>query len=113
MEPTPRLGPDPFGGSGWLASQTETIEVWVRMLPGGGYETCTNEWVDPIFEANREKLNASANKRFGDGQIVASYPIDFFFKKIVPAKKAGDDAYIKRILNDSDYSKLRTFRGRI
>ncbi len=79
----------------------------------GQWAKCVNEWVDPILEDNQRRLNDSAGQRFGDGQVVASIPMNLYFDKIVPAKKAGDEAYIKRLLNDSDYAKLRTFGGRI
>ncbi len=69
--------------------------------------------VEPLIEANKEAFNDSEGKRWGDGKVIASIDLETYFNKIVPAKQAGDDAYIKRFLNDSDNRAYRTFKGHI
>ena len=69
--------------------------------------------VTDIVEANKEAFNASENKRWGDGKVVASIPMGDYYRKIVPAKQNGDDAYVKRWLNDPDNRAFRTFKGNI
>lgn len=110
---TPRLGPAP-SGDGWeLMAQTPTIETWVREVAPGCFEKCDREWVGPILEDNLKERNENYGKRWNDVQKFASIPLQFYYDHIVPAKRQGDEAYIKKILNDSDYSKLRTKEGRI
>ena len=117
--PAPRLGPDPFGGRGVLISQTLTHETWVAELEPATETSpaimakCVNEWVGPILDNNAEERAASAGSRFGDMTKVASIPLNLYFEKFVPAKKAGDDAYVRKLLNDSDFAHLRTKEGRL
>lgn len=69
--------------------------------------------VTDIIEDNKASFNASDGRRWGDGQVAASIPLDFYYRHILPARKAGDSAYIKRILNDPDYRAFRTFKGTV
>ena len=66
-----------------------------------------------IVETNKAAFNDSENQRWGDGKVVASIDLPTYFNKIVPAKLNGDDAYIKRWLNDSDNRAYRTRKGTI
>jgi hypothetical protein len=71
----------------------------------------------PVFDANAEDLNGSTGKRFGDGQIVARIPDHLLYspelKNIGQAANEGDWKHVNRVLNDGDFSKLRTFRGKL
>ncbi|NQY81955.1 MAG: hypothetical protein HRT36_02695 [Alphaproteobacteria bacterium] len=69
--------------------------------------------VDAILDDNEERFNASLNDRYGDGKIVASIPIGFYFAKLAEPIREGDQKYVKRILNDREYVKFRTFGGHI
>src|SRR5690606_27770163 len=71
----------------------------------------TEKPVDELFAQNAEDMSNSIGKRFGDGQRVASIPMDIFFDHLNEANKNGDQAYIKKWLNDADHQKFRTFRG--
>jgi hypothetical protein len=79
----------------------------------GGFFVNTETVVDELVEENKAAFNGSEGKRWGDGKVVASIDMPTYFQKIVPAKQAGDDAYIKRFLNDSDNRAYRTFKGTI
>ncbi len=104
----------PPDGDDWeLLSDDVYARVWLRTLPDGRIQTCTVERVDPLIEANERLRNESNGQRFGDGKVVASIPLDKYFRDIVPARKAGDEKWIKKYLNDHDNQKLRTFRGNI
>lgn len=103
---------DPFKGAGKIVKQGPGSVTWM-METEDQFVTCTQTLVNPILDANQEEANNNLGKRWGDGKVAARIPLGLYFDKIAPAKKAGDDAYIKRILNDSDYSKLRTFGGRV
>lgn len=75
------------------------------------FNTRTN--VEGLVESNKAAFNDSEGKRWGDGKVVASIDLATYYKKIIPAKQAGDDAWIKRFLNDSDNRAYRTFKGTI
>jgi hypothetical protein len=104
---------DPFNGSGTLVNYVPGEKaVWTGYVDGD-FVSCTQRLVAPILDANKEKLNNSIGKRWGDGQIAAEIPVDFYYDKLMPAKKVGDDQYIKKILNSSDYRDFRTFGGKL
>lgn len=69
--------------------------------------------VEGLVENNKSAFNESEGKRWGDGKVIASIDMTTYFNKIVPAKQAGDDAYIKRWLNDSDNRGYRTWKGKV
>jgi hypothetical protein len=68
---------------------------------------------DQLTDENKASFNESADKRWGDGKVVASIDLPTYYNKIVPAKQNGDDAWIKRFLNDPDNRAYRTFKGKI
>ncbi len=73
----------------------------------------TEHFVEPVLERNAQLRAENAGRRWGEGQIAASIPLGLYFDKLVPAIKAGDQAYVKRFLNDSDNRAFRTFEGRV
>jgi hypothetical protein len=73
----------------------------------------TETLVDELVDENKASFNESADKRWGDGKVVASIDLPTYYNKIVPAKQNGDDAWIKRFLNDPDNRAYRTFKGKI
>lgn len=73
----------------------------------------TETVVEELVEQNKAAFSDSENKRWGDGKVIASIDLPTYFDKIVPAKLNGDDAYIKRWLNDPDNRAYRTFKGNI
>lgn len=69
--------------------------------------------VEELVEENKASFNGSEGKRWGDGKVVARIDLPTYYNKIVPAKQNGDDAWIKRFLNDGDNRAYRTFKGKI
>jgi len=70
--------------------------------------------VDQLLDANQKELNAQLGARWGDGKKVASIPATMFEELgLDRALAEGDKAHFKRIINDGDYAKFRTFRGNI
>jgi hypothetical protein len=43
----------------------------------------------------------------------ASIPLNVYFEKFAEARTNNDSRYIKKLLNDSDYSKFRTKEGKL
>lgn len=104
---------DPFKGQGRLLYAYPDKAVWALDLDDGQIVTCTQRLVEPIIEDNQRAYNDSAGKRWGEGRHIANWPLSFYFKHIMPARRNGDEAYIKRLLNDIDYRKFRRFPGRL
>ena len=86
----------------WFVRVSDTHDAIITQTP-----------VDDLLDANAEAMNASIGKRFGEGQRVASIPMDVYYDKLLEPVKQHDQKYIARFLNDSDNSKFRTFRGKI
>jgi hypothetical protein len=103
---------DPFKGKGQIVAQYPDKVIWMTDRDGD-IIYCTQQLVQPILDDNHEALNNSAGQRWGDGKIVASIPLPEYFEKFVPARQAGDEKYIKKLLNDSDFSKFRRFGGKV
>lgn len=104
---------DPFGGRGRIVRRSHDKVLWYCEDSDGNIETCVQTLVQPVLDANRRAYNESYGKRWGDGQIVASIPLPLYFGNLGEALKNGDQAYVKRYLNDSDNVKLRTWRGKL
>jgi hypothetical protein len=77
------------------------------------YRTTYYAAADPIFEWNEEDFSASIHKRWDDGQVAARVPMAIWAREIAPRQADGNDASLKRWLNDSDNAAFRTFRGSI
>lgn len=69
--------------------------------------------VDEIISQNAEDYSNSLSRSWGDGQRVASIPLDVFYSELAEAVKQDDQRYLRRWLNDADHSKFRTFKGRV
>lgn len=97
-----------------------TEEYW--MHPGGGKVTVRRlQDVEPMLKQNAEELNAKSSKSrvgiaAGLGVKVASIPMGLV--ENLKQEKGLDvmsckESDLKRLLNDSDYAKLRTAHGRL
>lgn len=72
---------------------------------------------EPLFDMNNEDEVESQNRRFPDEVCVARVPDHLLYANeagnIGQAVAEGDWKHVKKILNDSDFSKFRSFRGRL
>jgi hypothetical protein len=68
---------------------------------------------EELFDFNAARMNASLNERWGDGRVAASVPLNVYFQHLAQAQTEGDQAYVRRFLNDPDNAKFRTFKGKI
>jgi hypothetical protein len=66
-----------------------------------------------FMEANLNQRNLTAGQRFGDFRHVASVPMHIWARQIAPRLKQGDQASLKRWLNDGDQRPFRTFEGKV
>jgi hypothetical protein len=92
--------------------QTGTSK-WIMYHGDGSYTIRADQPMDRVLEQNKEDLNASAGRRWGEGQRTASVPTHIYDKYLRQARLEGDHAYVKKWLNDSDNRMYRTFGGRI
>jgi hypothetical protein len=68
---------------------------------------------DDLMDLNAERRAENAGKKWGDGAVAASVPLNFYFQHMAEARQNGDSKYIKKLLNDSDFSKFRTKEGKL
>lgn len=90
-------------------------KVWVGYDRAGTPRSAhVEQEVDDIIEANAEAEKATHGARFGDYNRVASVPLTFIEKTgLDQAIDARDRRYISKILNDGNFQKFRTSRGRV
>lgn len=89
--------------------------VWKRW-DGQQLTVRTDYPVDHILEANKNEMNATQGERFGEMTKVASIPVGLLYNEklgLNEAFKQQDLTYLKRFLNDSDNSALRTRGGHL
>lgn len=92
-----------------------TRYVWKRW-DGEQLTVRTDYPVDHILEANKVEMNASQGLRFGEMTKVARIPVGLLYNEklgLNEAFKQQDLVYLKRFLNDSDNSALRTRGGHL
>lgn len=69
--------------------------------------------VDQILASNKADRSENANKRWGNGQRVASIPLDTYYTKLAEAVEQDDRKYIAQFLNDSQNAAWRTKEGNV
>ena len=85
---------------------------------GDAYLTVTVQLdTEPLFDMNRADEAESNGKRFGDGKIVARIPMHLLYANeagnIGQALDEGDRKHVRRVLNDSEFFKFRSHRGKL
>lgn len=86
---------------------------WINRENGVGFRKTENLAEDALLESNRERLNDSQGRRFGDGKVVASIPLNVFYRDFARRLKDGDEDFAKWWLNHDQNRPYRTFRGRV
>lgn len=70
--------------------------------------------VDDVIAANAEAEKATHGARLPEWNRVASVPLNIMEKVgLDVAVQSKDDRFLSKVLNDSDFSKFRTSRGRV
>jgi hypothetical protein len=86
---------------------------WIDREKGLGFRKTENLVEDELLARNRESLNDSHGKRFGDGKVIASVPLNVFYRDFAQRLKDGDDDFVKWWLNSDQNRPYRTFRGKV
>lgn len=107
--PLPAWAYDPFKGAGRVMYAHPDKVVWGLFLDDRPIATCVQTDVQPILDRNAETAADNAGKRWGDGQVAARIPLDLYYAKFQEARLNQDEKYIRKLLSDIDYGKLRTF----
>lgn len=109
-----------FEGGDWKFLDRNPVTGITRYVLdlGNGTSVMRTEYphTEELFRINGEKQISSLNTRWGDGQIVASIPMNVLFNPEMGLSEAvseGDDDFVNKWLNDSDHSKFRTRGGRL
>jgi hypothetical protein len=70
--------------------------------------------VTDIIEANKTMSNNASSGWAGDWHRIASIPLNVAYDSgVVRANAEGDEAFVKRFLNDSDNRAWRTKEGHV
>ena len=69
--------------------------------------------VDPLIDANKADRQDAAGHGWGDGQRVASIPMNVYHDKLAEAVAQGDKRYLQRFLNDGENAAWRTKEGQV
>lgn len=86
---------------------------WVDRERGIFFRKTENLAEPALLEQNRELLNESQTKRFGDGRVVGRIPMNVFYRDFASRMKDGDQDFMKWWLNRSENRPYRTFRGTV
>lgn len=90
------------------------VTRWWLDLGDGRAAVCTQTPVDELFDLNQSQAADSLSKSWGDGQVAARIPLDVYYASgYAEAKRQGDKKWVSRFLNDPDYRKFRTFKGKV
>lgn len=70
--------------------------------------------LERVLAENGEAEKATHGVRFGEWNRVASVPLALLNSTgLDTAVQMRDDRYVSKVLNDSDFAKFRTSRGRV
>lgn len=86
---------------------------WVDKANGVGFRKTENLVEEDLLAHNRERLNDSQGQRFGDGKVVASVPLNVFYRDFASRLREGDTDFMRWWLNNDDNKPYRTFRGKV
>jgi hypothetical protein len=78
----------------------------------GTYITKKENTIEPeLLAMNKQHLDDSQGKRFGDGKVVSRIPLNIYYRDIVP--RLDDPDHKKWWLNSEQGRPYKTFRGKI
>ena len=69
--------------------------------------------VDGLIRSNTDARNAAQPGWKGDWHRVASVPLNIYHEQLAEAERQGDDAHVRRWLNNSDNRAWRTKEGSV
>ena len=101
----------------WVLLTSDAVTgrmTWGMYQEDGSLVIRTDYPVDAIIDENTIARDATEGKKFAEWNRVASIPLNIFHASgMAEATKQDDEAFIKRLLNDSDNRAWRTSRGKV
>ena len=92
------------------------VSTWIQ-ADGDSVNIQTRQDVSALLDENTAIRNVTAQGWKGDGlHSIARIPLSMLHDVKSPlgeAVKEGDDTYVARFLNNSDFARLRTKEGRV
>ena len=111
------LGPESFIRDGdWSLISHDPYtgrQVWVHEDEQFVHVKTTYPLIGELIDHNTAIRNETAGRRWGEGKLVASIPEHIYYREIAPARRDGDEGYVKRWLNDAEHRAFRTFEGKV
>jgi hypothetical protein len=107
---------DVLNGDWELFSYDPITQIKVETMDLGTHIAVRRTYLatDELLSANSEDMTDSLGKRWGDGQVGFRTPLNFYYENMVPAVQQGDKKYLRdKFYNNIDFSKFKTFKGRI
>jgi len=106
---------DPANPGDWVMTEdNESYRRWECYIGDMIVQRTEHKGTAQLLKDNHEAMADSAGQRWGDGKVIGSMPPNLYFQLgLGEANKQRDLGYVRKIWNDSDYAKLRKFRGRI
>jgi hypothetical protein len=86
---------------------------WIDKANGVGFRKTENLVEQDLLAVNKQRLDDSHGERFGDGKVIASVPLNVFYRDFAKRLKEGDEDFTKWWLNSDQNRPYRTFRGRL
>jgi hypothetical protein len=111
-------GPLNFGtGNDWLLVRSDPVsgmKVYIQDLGDGRTAIKKVMPADSILESAAADRSMNAGRRWGDGRVIGTVPLELYFGTgYADAKANQDTTWLKRFWNDPDHKNLRTFEGNI
>src|SRR5574343_42971 len=66
---------------------------WVDKANGVGFRKTENIVDDDLLAANKQRFDDSQTERFGDGKIIASVPLNVFYRDFAKRLQEGDEDF--------------------
>lgn len=106
---------DPANPGGWvMVEDNESYRRWELDLGDRIVAKTEHKGTDKLLEDNQRIFNENDGKRWGDGQVVGSVPMNMYFQSgLAEAGKQKDIKFIRRWWDDPDHRKFRKFKGTI
>jgi hypothetical protein len=109
----PNFDPDKLSWE--LLEATPDFRRWIAHLEGDKWIQKTEYLGDEqLLKENKELLNDSYGKRFGDGVVAARIPLNVLYSsqhQIMEKMRQGDRDHLPWWLNRDENQPYRTFRG--
>lgn len=106
---------DPFNPGPWkMVEDNESYRRWEIDLGDRIVLRTEHKNTDKLLADNQRIFNENDGKRWKDGQVVGSVPMNMYFQSgLAEASKQRDIKYIRRWWDDPDHRKFRKFKGTI